>query len=371
MTAFDVDRRQVLAYRVTAHGLHRDTSGDQARLRVFDLGVQHAHPDSARLAVAARVRGSVADLLEQEELAIVWSFRGAPHLLRRADLATIADELWPWSEADAAARLTEWRELKKAGDGAVDAFTRVAVAMREVVTGPIPKGEVSAGVSARLPDEYGYQCRSCQAHHVYGGIFQQAGIFAGVRLLPGRSPTTLLPVDDRWPVPTESAGARRLMLSYLGLHGPATVTEAAAYLGTTRTQARPVWPEDLVEVRFDGRTTYLPADQVDALRDSPDPDLVRLLPPLDPYLQARDREVIVPDKAHRKDLWRILGNPGAVLAGGEIVGTWRAKSTTKKTTITVSPFAKLGKATTAAIDEEAATIADLRGTAEVVVSYES
>ena len=101
MTAFDVDRGQVLAYRVAAHGLHRDTGTDQAGLRVFDLGVQHAHPDSARLAIAARVLEPVADLLDREEFAIVWSFRGAPHLLRQADVATIAGELWPWSEADA------------------------------------------------------------------------------------------------------------------------------------------------------------------------------------------------------------------------------------------------------------------------------
>lgn len=370
MTALDVDRRQALAYRVTAHGLHRDTRGDLAGLRVFDLGVQHVHPDSVRLAIAARVREPVVDLLDRKDFAIVWSFRGAPHLLRQADVATIAGELWPWSDADAEARLGEWRKLKKSGDGAIEAFTRVTETMREVVTDTTPKGEVSRAVSDRLPEEYGYQCRSCQAHHIYGGIFQQAGIFAGVRVLPGRSPTMLAPLLDRSPVPTENTGPRGLLLSYLGLHGPATVTEAAAYLGTSRAQARPVWPENLAEIRVDGRTTYLPAEHVDDLRNASAPDLVRLLPPLDPYLQARDREVIVPDKAHRKDLWRILGNPGAVLAGGEIAGSWRAKSTTKKTTITVSPYIPLDKATKAAITEEANTIAALRGTAEAVVSFD-
>jgi hypothetical protein len=370
MTVLEVDRRQVLAYRVAAHGLHRDIGEDLAGLRAFDLGVQHAHPDSARLAITARTRQPVTDLLDREEFAIVWSFRGAPHLLRRADVATIAGELWPWSEADAEARLGEWRELKKSGDSALQAFTRVAEALRAVVTDATPKGEVSRAVSDRLPEKYGYRCRSCQAHHIYGGIFQQAGIFAGVRVLPGRSPTMLAPLADRFPVPTGNTGPRGLPLSYLGLHGPATITEAAAYLGTTRAQARPVWPEDLVEIRFDGRTTYLPVERVDELRNAPAPDLVRLLPPLDPYLQARDREVIVPGQAHRKDLWRVLGNPGAVLAGGEIAGSWRAKSTAKKTTITVSPYARLDNATKAAITEEANTIATLRGTAEAVVRYD-
>ena len=51
------------------------------------------------------------------------------------------------------------------------------------------------------------------------------------------------------------------------------------------------------------------------------PTGVRLLGPFDLFLQGRDRELVLPDEAARKDLWRTLGRPGAVLDGHELVGS--------------------------------------------------
>jgi hypothetical protein len=369
-TVIEVDRRQVVAYRIAAHGLHRDTA-DPADLAVLDLGIQHSHLDTVRLAVAARTPEAAGDPLADERFALVWAFRGAPHLLRRAELRRLAGELWPYSDADAAARLGEWSRLKRAGDPGLTVFTRASQAMREVVTGTMTRGEVSGGVTARLPHGYGQDCRACKAHHIFGGLFQQIGIFAGVGLVPDGAATLITPLAERGPVPETSAGAGRLLRGYLALHGPATLTEAAGYLGTTRAQAAPVWPADeLVEVRVDGRAAFLPADRVDALRDAPEPDLVRLLPALDPYLQARDRSVIVPDEARHKDLWRVLGNPGALLAGGDVVGSWRAKTTRKALTVTVTGYQKLAKGLRAAVTDEARRIASVRGVPDVAVAFD-
>ena len=60
------------------------------------------------------------------------------------------------------------------------------------------------------------------------------------------------------------------------------------------------------------------------------PGLVRLLGPFDLFLQARDRELVVPEQAHRKDLWRTIGRPGGVLVGQEVLGTWRPRAAGKK-----------------------------------------
>src|SRR5262249_59170082 len=55
------------------------------------------------------------------------------------------------------------------------------------------------------------------------------------------------------------------------------------------------------------------------------PAPARLLPSGDAYwlLQGADRELLVPDAAQRAELWTPRVWPGAVLVGGEIVGTWR------------------------------------------------
>lgn len=285
----DVDREQVLAYRLAAQQLDR-VDAPPSKLAVLDLGVQDTPYGSARQALAARTTAS----LDDESLALVWATRGAPHLHRRADLVTLAAAIWPLSDADAISRITS-TQIKQGAKLGLEAFTLTAEAMHEVVTEPLSKGAVSAAVSARIPESLTYWCRSCKAQHLSGALFQQVGLAGGLLLEPGAARTTLAPIDG-WPgVPSAAAGTGALVTTYLRLLGPATLAEAAKFVGTTQGELKPVWPEGLVEVRVDGRSAWLPEDQVDLL-GAPPPRLVRLLPPSDPYLQARDRELIVPDK---------------------------------------------------------------------------
>ena len=91
---------------------------------------------------------------------------------------------------------------------------------------------------------------------------------------------------------------------------------------------------------------------------------------MDPYLQARDRELLVPDQALRSELYRALGNPGVVLADGEVVATWRPKAAGAWLTLLVSAAAPLTPDVRARIDDEAERVAAARGARlrEVVVS---
>jgi len=375
----EVTRAQVMAYRAAAHGLDRRTKA-AADLAVLDLGVQSAG-ESARLAVAARLadvpRGEDDPLTDDETFALLWSFRGAPHLHRRADLPGLVSALWPLNEADAMSRLPAERAALRAADmSALDAFSAVARALRSVVTRPLSKGEVSAAVTARLPEALSYECRPCQAVHVYVGIFQQAGLFAGVRHVPDQSPLTLVPLEGRPRIPTKAAGTTEVLRAYLRLHGPATLTDAAGYLGTTGAHLRSVWPDDAAQVSVDGRRCWILPDRLDLLRDPPPPTYVRLLPAYDPLLQGRDRAVLVPDPARRKQVWRILGNPGVVFVDGEITGTWRARAGgrtatgAKRLTLTIEAFGSMRRQVRAAVEDEAARMALARGVPDVQVSYE-
>ena len=76
--------------------------------------------------------------------------------------------------------------------------------------------------------------------------------------------------------------------------------------------------------------------------------LVRLLGGFDPFLQGSDRELVVPDRARRKELWRALGRPGAVAADGEIVGTWRPRASGRRLTA----WAPWDPATESAVEEQ-------------------
>ncbi|MET1074627.1 MAG: crosslink repair DNA glycosylase YcaQ family protein [Umezawaea sp.] len=344
--AEDVGRAQVLAYRVAAHQFDR-TSTD---LRVFDLGVS----DSERSAAAALAARLAVDP-DLTAYPTTWTVRGAPHLHRPADFPALAARVWPLSDADAIARMSRPRGVS----AGLAALTAVATALREVVTSPMPKGEASRLITPLVPPEVTAWCRGCDATHVQDPVFRLAALPAGLLFDPALKTVTFVPTTP-WPgVPSATKGFEDLLLAYLRLHGPAGPSEVAGYFGTTATVIKKVWPSDLAEVRVDGKPAWLPADQVPALLDPPAPDVVRLLPPLDPYLQARDRDLLVPDKAAQKEVWRILGRRGAIMVDGEITGTWQAKTAGKHLDVTLRPFAE--PPPPAAVEAEAQRLAEVRG----------
>lgn len=349
----DVSREQVLAYRVAAHGFDRSSTTPE----VLALGAQDTPHGAARTALAAR--GASADGLE-----LVWSFRGAPHLHRREELAALAAALWPVDDTDATARINT-SVIKDGAKLGLEAFRATAEAFRTAVTAPMAKGEVSTAVSASVPESLTYWCAPCGAQHISGLLFQQAGLPGAVRVGTAGSGTVLEPLEPRWPLPSEASGTAGLIRAYLRFLGPATPAEVAKHLGTKPAVVKSVWPDELEEVRIEGRKAWLPAADLDALLAAREQDLVRLLPPGDPFLQARDRALLVPDKSREKAIWRPLGAPGALLVGAELAGTWRAKAAGRRLDVTVTPFAPLAPAVRKTLEAEAETVASARGAAGV------
>lgn len=370
-----VDRAQVLAFRVAEQGLHRDTD-DVTELAVLDLGVQEAMGQPAALAFAARLPldadvspGAIA-YGPGSELALTWTFRGAPHVHRRADLDAVAAALWPLSEADAAARLNETGpSVKRAGIAAAEQFGLAVAELRAAVTAPTGKGAVSTAVSAALPAVMLRDCRVCKAKHISDSAMRAATPAAGLEMEPGTNPPVLLRRQRaRLPKRPDLGALAHLARRYLALLGPATLGDVAGYLQARRADVESALTGrlgEVVELDVEGRRVMLPADRLDALRSAPDPTPTRLLGPFDPYLQARDRNLLVPDPAVQKTLWPVLGRPGAVLADGEVAGAWRPKTSGTALTITVDAFVPLSTSTWRALETEAERVAQVRGATKV------
>jgi hypothetical protein len=349
-------RAQVLAYRLAMSGL----AGGPPHDALLDLGVQDMQGGTAAQALA--VRG-----MDAARLQTAWSFRGAPHLHRTADLPRLAAALWPLSENDAAARLAGFgTTLKKAGLSPIEAIAETAAAIRRVVTGKTSKSDLSSGVTKLIADDYSYWCRGCQATHVQDQLLRIAGPAGGIRMVPG-PPAEFFPMARRPAVPKAPAGVERMVAAYLTLHGPATVTEVGGWFGSSGRSLGPAWPDGLAEVNVDGRKAWLPEESLDDLRSAAPVKGVLLLPPYDPYLQARDRDLLVADKAKAKQVWTVLGNPGVMLRDGEVAGIWRAKQAGKKRLdVTVTAFGKPPPA--AAMQAEAERVAAVRGAEDVRVT---
>ncbi|WP_053739412.1 winged helix DNA-binding domain-containing protein [Nocardia sp. NRRL S-836] len=345
----DLTRQQVLRHRIHQHELDRRVS-DAAELAVFSLGVQDNTAGSALLSLAARLTTPTTG-----DFTVTWSVRGAPHLHRDGELKAFARALWPWSDADARARASRPKV-----DDLLAALKHVATAMRSIVTKPMTKGDVSAALTPLAPKQTVEDCRGCRTAHVSDPIFRLAALPAGLRILPECKTVTFERIHG-WPgVPRKTAGFAELVHRYLTLHGPAGPSEVAAYFGTTVREVKKRWPDDLVEVSVEGRPAWLP-DGLE-IADAAPPE-VRFLPPTDPYLQARDRDLLLPDKAAQKDVFRVLGRRGAVLVDGEIAGSWQGRVVSgKRFEVTVTPYRPLPD-----LLPEAQFLAQVKGLAQASV----
>ncbi len=360
----ELTRTQVLAHRHAVHGLDR-TAEDPDDLAVLGLGVQNSPPGALSVALSARLRHPLApdaDLTANGTRTIVWSHRGAPHLHRTADLPALAAACWPRDDADAAARLGWQRaRLAEVGGAARTAYRTVADAVRGVLVGPMTKSELSTAVTAAVPAELSPFCAGCGVHHVGEQLLRVSGLAAGVALRPGSRPLVLEPIPGwRGPPADARAGTAGLQRTYLRMCGPAAEADVVSFLGTSRAAVAPYRPGDRVAVRVDGRAAHSTPEQVDAILRAAVPGAVRLLPPSDAWLGARDREVVVPDAAHRRRIWVSIGAPGVVLAGVDVVGLWRTRQKGRTLRVQIDWFG-------APVDvgAEAERLATVRGAGDV------
>lgn len=136
-----------------------------------------------------------------------------------------------------------------------------------------------------------------------------------------------------WTVPTpavDPAQARlELARRYLHIFGPTTSAAFVQWAGIAPTMGRAAFEAlsgSLTPVRTPvGEAWILAADEPTFRSVAETVAGPRLLPSGDAYflLQGADRELLVPEADRRRALWTPRVWPGAVLVGGEVVGTWR------------------------------------------------
>jgi Winged helix DNA-binding domain len=370
--AVTVDRVTVLRHRAGVQQLDR-AHGSVAECTdadVLDGGVQDTGPDGALWALAVRgVAVTAAD--RPGALAYAWTLRGAPHAYRRADLRDVERAQRPWSDADAAKRVFDAaRPLRAAGIPVTQALATAARTMHDVVGRPMVKGEVSTAMTAALPEPYLRWCRPCGATHMYEQTFRLAALHGGLELEPGTSPPVIRRIP-RWPssqvgrTEPAAAGARRdPVRTALHLLGPSTPSLVAEHLDAPVREVAARWPSDVVGVDVEGRARQVLDADLDALRAAatvPPASTVRLLGPYDLFLQVRDRDLLVPDPAGRSALWPVLGRPGAVLADGQIVGTWRPRARGGTLGLDVTPWGRWTRALREQVAEQHEHLARFRG----------
>ncbi len=387
-----VSRDEVIAFRLAAHHLSQ-------RLGLVGLlgaagrcGIQNSPPGSALLALHARVRDVTQDRVAtavggDKSLLQSWCMRGAPYFFPTADAPVFTTGVLPPTE-------TAMRHFMPGAAHAVDqlqmslgeAAALCAADLKTVLSGRhLAVGELGRELAERVSRRLTPSQRT---------VWEGPGAFAPdqplgeavvhfcLRILTMQRVVCLAPrsenkapfaLVDEWlghPIPDVDPDIARatLLRRYLRAYGPSTRADFAAWIGVNTGDVDRWWSlvdGELAPVEFAG-TAWILAEDLDALRSAPRPEGVRLLPPRDPYTQLRDRDTIVA-REHRAEVWRAVGEPGAVLLDGRVAGIWRPRKSGRRLTLTVTPFDSLPPRAVKLIHDEAEQIATLRGAFAVEV----
>jgi hypothetical protein len=325
MTAarLELTREQILSHRRSAGALdERLPAGPASLRRAAWAGLQDSVPRAAVLSIHARVHGTAPEAWEDPSLVQLWGPRFSVYVVAAIDhavfsLGRLEGASWQKRGEDLAARL----------DACLDGR------------------RMSASAAGH---ELGVHPNSLR----YAAA---AGTFL-IRWDGARQPTI-------WKVPAPNLDRREARLElarrYLHVLGPATPTAFAEWAG--------IRPRSIGAAAFDGlagsltpvRTPIgegwiLASDEPSFLAPACPAAPARLLPSGDAYwlLQGADRELLVPDPDNRRALWTPRVWPGAVLVGGEIVGTWRRA----QTDVAIESWRRLSAAEREAVEAEAASM---------------
>lgn len=356
-----VGREQVLAFRAARHGLDRRRPASGLVDVVGACGIQDTPPGSADVSLAARLdidAPLAAAAIDAKEVVLTWAMRGAPHLVPPADHALFTLGLRP---ADGTMNGL-WGQPEHA-------LRDVEKAMIAALRMPKAKAEVSAAVTGSVPGELAPYCRACDVHHPNESVFRAAPLLGRI-VLTSTAPVVLakaktwLGADARGDV---QALRTELLLRYLRCYAPTTSGRFAEWLWISKSDAKERWAAvgDAV-VKVGGG--YVLEEDLDALRRPPPVEGVRLLPNKDAFLQARDRDVLFAEPAHRKKVFPMLGGPGVVLRDAIPVATWRGAGKGTRYAVTVESFGRLPKAVVGAVEAEAQRVARVRGHDEASVT---
>ncbi len=390
-----VSTSEVVAFRLNAHHLaHRVGAGGLLEA-AGQCGIQNSPPGSALLALHARVldltEERLADVVAGDKsLLQTWSMRGAPFFFPTTDAPVFTTGALPATE----------EAMRHFLPGAEQAVATLGISLTKAVE--FCAAEIDTVLSGRrlAINELGQELAgriSPRLTTAQRSIWEGEGPYAPhqplgeglvhfcLRILALQRKICLAPrVGQQAPfvlvgewlghaIPDISRDAARaeLLRRYLRSYGPSTRAGFAAWLGVHSSDAGPWWnavKEELTPVEFAGKSWMLTED-LPALRSTPHPEGVRLLPPRDPYTQMRDRETIVDKKRHH-ELWKAVGAPGAVLAGGKITGTWRPRRSGRKLALTIRTFDPATARDRKLLQDEAQQVALLRGASYAEVTFD-
>jgi hypothetical protein len=323
MRLLPLTRAQILAFRRRVQALdQRMAPGPTSLRRAAWAGLQDSVPRSALLSLHARVERTQPSSWEDPSLVQLWGPRFTAYVVPARDLPAFSLGRLP----------DDVRGRRRAED--------LAARLHAFLDGRrLTYEEAGRGLGVH-PNQLRYAAATGTVVIRWDGA-RQANVWT-------------VPAPELDPHAARDLLAQR----YLHVFGPSTPSAFARWAGIALNGARAAFDvlgPSLTPVRTPIGDGWILKGDEPAFREAPQSSAaIRLLPSGDPYylLQGAGRELLVPDPRRRSALWTPRVWPGAVLAAGEIVGTWRRADAA----LTVELWRRLSREEQHQVEEEAASM---------------
>lgn len=359
-----ITAEQIRGYRLCAHHLENKLPLNRMLEAAGACGLQNTPPGAWQTALFNRLDGCTTDALDnalysEKTLLQAWSYRGVPVVFPTGQSDVFLTPLiaqkneQPWIYTLGISGALEYLQMpfddlllrtKKAAlyldSHTIKSKEALDQTLADIIQQELPKDKQALW---RAPSMYGkpgkqtvggaavsFLLRPCSFNSlvVFGKRQGISPTFTSFKNWVGRAPN---PIAD---------AKKKLVRNFLHCYGPATAECFMSWLGCSKRQANRLWGsvlDELSPVEVEGKTRYiLSADYKDLLSAKTNNEKLILLGPHDPYLDLRDREVVLANKAHQKTLWQYISNPGAVLKGGRVIGVWKASKLKDKLDVSIT-----------------------------------
>jgi hypothetical protein len=343
---------QVRSFRLRSHHLDRAYTIEDAEKLAGACGMQNSPPGAWETAFFHRApsctRTDLESLLYQKRTLLqAWSFRGAPVVFPASENAVFlhaltAQEYEPWIYTQGIGLALDFlqidfEELHSLLKEVISELNGVSIVSKasldqflaDQMTSRLPAAKQALW---NQPSMYGnpdkqtvggaavsFLLRPCSFEGlvVFGERKGISPSFTSFQTWTGRSPEK------------DPEAAKKLVRKFLHSYGPSTRDAFVRWLGCSPQQGKRLWQaaaEETEPVSVSGKKAFLLSEDREALfaPASFSADYL-LLGEHDPFLDQRDREILLPDRSLHKQVWRLVSNPGAVLYRGEIIGIWNSR----------------------------------------------
>lgn len=360
----DINAEKIRRYRLRAHHLDEKLRMDGILDAAGACGLQNTPPGAWETALFNRLDSctlaALGDALYGEKTLLqAWSYRGAPVVFPTGQsdifltplIAREGEYPWIYTRGIAAALdylrmpfddlLSRVKEAIKYLDGhTINGKEALDQTLADIIGGDLPEDRQALW---RAPSMYGNPGKQTVGGAVVSFLLRPCSfsslVVFGER--HGVSPTFTSFKNWTGGEPAHVPNAdKELARKFLHCYGPASAESFMGWLGCSRKQANRVWSaisEETAPVHVEGKPRCMLAEDMGSLLSAGgDSEKLLLLGAHDPYLDQKDRTVILANKNLHKTVWKLAANPGAVSKGGRIIGTWKTKTLKDKLDISIN-----------------------------------